>query len=187
MSVVDICSLVSVSCCSGLCTFGGERDSSLFFVRVFTGERALPPSGLAHPVGDSDDSDELEVDGCEGSAILSSWLGTKMTETQLSSESRLVSLWMLPSLLLSLPPSPLDSLRSCVAASSGHSRQQRRRLGERSPDDSSRPDTSSHSLGDFGEKAPFLWKRPRRVALSRLWSLRIVPNTLIGSMLTPFF
>ena len=78
---------------------------------------ALPPA----LVGDSEDSDEFDVErfppDCAEFA-LSAWetgWGTKMTETQLSSESREVSLWMLESLLLSEPPppaSPLDSLLS---------------------------------------------------------------------------
>ena len=74
---------------------------------ILPGEVGLAPSGLAQPVGDSEDSEELEVEWWQASGCLSSGCGTKMTETQLSSESRLVSLWMLPSLLLSLPPPSL--------------------------------------------------------------------------------
>ena len=47
---------------------------------------------MAVPVGDSEDSEEFEVDPCEGRDGLSSGRGTKMTEIQLSSESREVSL-----------------------------------------------------------------------------------------------
>ncbi len=75
---------------------------------------------ISLPVGESDDPEELDVDLCdlsepelslvESAGILAmSWpgLGTKITEMQLSSESRLVSLWILESLLESLP----DGLR----------------------------------------------------------------------------
>ena len=47
---------------------------------------------MAVPVGDSEDSEEFEVDPCEGRDGLSSGRGTKITEIQLSSESREVSL-----------------------------------------------------------------------------------------------
>ena len=151
---------------------------------------------ISLPVGESDDPDELEVDlwdlsEPELSLVESagtramSWpgLGTNITEMQLSSESRLVSLWMLESLLESLP----DGLRcppSWWPPSSGASRQHLRSVGDNSPPSLF---VFSNCLGLFGDQAPFLWNRPLLVALSRLWSRLRPPKTFIGSMLTPRF
>ena len=128
--------------------------------RALTGERPwllLGDMGLPLLVGESEDSDELEVDLWEeevaplplpppvlvtASAVsappppprLAGW-GTKITDMQLSSESNEVSLWMLESLLLESEPASLrDSRRSRAedTSLSGHSRQQRR-IGDKRP------------------------------------------------------
>ena len=148
------------------------------------------------PVGESDDPDELDVDLWDLSepelslvesagtlAMSCPGLGTNITEMQLSSESRLVSLWMLESLLESLP----DGLRcppSWWPPSSGASRQHLRSVGDSSPPSLF---VFSSCFGLLGDQAPFLWNSPLLVALSRLWSRRRPPKTFIGSMLTPRF
>ena len=80
--------------------------------------------------------------------------GTKMTDTQLSSESSEVSLWRLESLL----ESDVDSLLAPASwlPSSGASRQHLLRVGERRPAPCSPPGLSSCCFGLFGDQAPFL-------------------------------
>ena len=123
---------------------------------------------LSSPVGESEEPDELEVDRCDFSepelrraesagslGPASPGRGTKMTDTQLSSESSEVSLWRLESLL----ESDVDSLLAAPASwlpSSGASRQHRLRVGERRPAPCSPPGLSSCCFGLFGDQAPFL-------------------------------
>jgi len=120
--------------------------------------------GLPLLVGESDDSEEFEVDLWEELALLfpartvkasaaspplavaplAAGCGTKITDIQLSSESRDVSLCMLESLLLESELASLrDSLRSRLeeASLSGHSKQQRR-IGDRRPGFSIKGDAS---------------------------------------------
>ena len=113
--------------------------------------------------GDSEDPDELDVDLSEIDLLLSGspGFGTNMTEIQLSSESKEVSLGILESLLES------DSLRSLFCPESSKiSTQHLLRVGDRDVNEEGSPPTFSigcFCFGLFGDHIPFL----------KVWDFRI--------------